>query len=170
MALKRILVHPHKALRKAALKVRRIDDAVLQLGRDLQETMRTADGIGLAAPQIGVARRVLVVRTLGEDDNPENDIIAVNPEIDSSEGEVQSDEGCLSVPGVRGTVQRAEKIRIAIVGLDGKWMEVELGDHRAVVFQHEIDHLDGILFFDHMSRLKRNALLRHYRRLTADGA
>lgn len=169
MTIKKILLFPHKTLRRAAASVTEFDEDLRALGAALQETMRASSGIGLAANQIGVTKRVVAVRGPDEGDPPERDIIAVNPEILSFGEIVKSDEGCLSVPGMRGTVKRSREISLRAQDLDGEEMLLDLDDHRAIVFQHEIDHLDGILFFDRLSRLKRNTLLRRYRNASAQG-
>ncbi len=167
MPARKIILHPHKTLRKCASKVSRFDESLAEIADDMRQTMRAANGIGLAAPQIGILKRLVVVRTHEEDnDSKESDIVAVNPEIACGEGAVDSEEGCLSVPGVRGKIRRAAQVTVRAQSLDGTSMEFTFSDYRAIVFQHEIDHLDGILFFDYMSRIKRNTLLRKYRNLT----
>jgi len=167
VTIKKILLYPHKTLRRTAAEVTDFDEDLRALGISLRETMRVANGIGLAANQIGVTKRIVTVRGPEEDDPPEKDIIAVNPEILSYGEMVKSDEGCLSVPGVRGTVKRAREVSVRAQDLDGEEMLLDLDDHRAIVFQHEIDHLDGILFFDLLSRLKKTTLLRRYRNASA---
>lgn len=166
---KKILIHPHKALRRVALPVTKFDEDLARLAADLRHTMRSANGIGLAAPQVGVSRRVIVVRTVGEGDMEEDDIVAVNPEIVAADGEVASNEGCLSVPGVRATIRRMRDVTVRARLPDGSPVTFEPDQEQGVVFQHEIDHLDGVLFFDHLPRMKRAILMRRYEDATGLG-
>ncbi len=155
MALLPIRRFPDPVLREPAAPVPAVDDAVRKLITDMGQTMRAAPGIGLAAPQVGVQRRVLVY-SLSEED----DIHAViNPEIVLSEGEVIDSEGCLSLPGISYEVPRAQ--RVIVRGLDGEGepIEIDAEDLEARVLQHEVDHLDGKLFIDRISDdLRREAL------------
>ena len=155
MALLEILHFPDTRLRNVAIAVDTVDDELRQLIDDLFETMYAAPGIGLAATQVNVAKRVLVIDISNEQNQP---LVFVNPEILESSGEEEMDEGCLSVPGVYETVKRAERIRVRALDRNGEAFELETGDLLAVCIQHEIDHLDGKLFVDYLSALKRQRI------------
>ena len=135
---------------------------------DMFDTMYAGKGIGLAATQVGVDKRVLVLDLPGDvlrrALNPTSSLSA-NPEIVLSEGEFKFEEGCLSVPGVNAYVKRAFHIKLTALDRDGKPLEIDAEDILSVVLQHEIDHLDGILFIDRLSRLKRDIVKRRYRKL-----
>ncbi|GBD39985.1 Peptide deformylase 1 [bacterium HR37] len=155
MAVLRILTYPDPRLRKKSVPVERIDKQIEKLLDDMAETMYDAPGIGLAAPQVGVNLRVIVVDISPREENSPGLIELVNPEIVLAEGEQIGEEGCLSIPGFVSEVRR--KARVVVRGLDrkGKPVEIEGTGLLARAFQHEIDHLDGILFIDRLSRLKR---------------
>ncbi len=155
MALRDILRYPDPRLRKTAQPVLRVDDAVRGLIRDMAETMYGARGIGLAATQIDVAQRVVVI-----DISPEHKALRtfVNPVIVRSEGTYEVEEGCLSVPGIYEEVERAQKIEVHALDADGRPFELVAEDLLAVCIQHEIDHLDGKVFVDYLSRLKQQRI------------
>jgi peptide deformylase len=155
MAILDILHFPDPRLRNKAKPVAAVDDGIRQLIDDMFETMYDAPGIGLAAIQVNVPKRVIVVDVSEERDAP---IAFVNPEIVASEGVEEMDEGCLSVPGVYETVQRAERVRVRALDRDGQPFERDLDGLLAVCVQHEIDHLDGKLFVDYLSNLKRQRI------------
>jgi len=155
MAILDILHFPDARLRNVAKPVAQVDDSVRQLIDDMFETMYQAPGIGLAAIQVNDPRRVIVVDISEDRSQP---LALVNPEVLAKEGEEEMDEGCLSVPGVYETVQRAEKIRVRALGRDGEPFEMEADGLLAVCIQHEIDHLDGKLFVDYLSNLKRQRI------------
>lgn len=145
MAVRRIVTYGEPILRKKAKKVHRFDDSVQQLVDDLIDTVHEAPGVGLAAPQIGVALRAIV--TLVD----EKVHVVLNPEIVSISGdEVEGEEGCLSIPGWYGPVMRRERVTVRGQNRKGKPIKIKSEGWEARVFQHEIDHLDGILFVDHM--------------------
>jgi peptide deformylase len=150
-------------LRARAADVGQPDDDVATLVGDLFDTMRAAQGVGLAATQVGVARRVAVVDT-GEDDPP---IVLIDAVILERYGLAKSEEGCLSIPELYGDVERATRVVIETTTLAGARERVEALDLRARAVQHEIDHLDGILFIDHLSPLKRQLLMRKWRKQRA---
>ncbi len=152
MAILNILQFPDPRLRNKAKPVERVDDAIRQLVDDMFETMYEAPGIGLAAVQVNVAKRVVTIDISEEQDDPR---VFINPEILAAEGEEESKEGCLSVPGYFDLVKRAEKVRVAALDRDGQPFELETDGLLAVCIQHEIDHLDGKLFVDYLSGLKR---------------
>jgi peptide deformylase len=160
MAVRPILVAPHPALKAKAKPVSRVDDAVRQLMDDMLETMYQAPGIGLAAPQVGVPSRVLVVDVAKEGEPPQPLRLA-NPEILwASEELAAHEEGCLSVPEHYAEVMRPTKVRIRYRDYDDKLVEIEPEGLLATCLQHEIDHLEGVLFIDRLSALKRNIILR----------
>ena len=148
-------------LRERAAEVAAVTDEVRALVEDLLDTMRADKGIGLAANQVGLARRVAVVAT--HDGQPPLPLI--NPVILERAGAATEEEGCLSIPELYGNVERALRIVVETTTLDGARTQVEATELRARAIQHEIDHLDGILFIDHLSPLKRRLLLNKWRRL-----
>jgi peptide deformylase len=154
MAIRAIRMYPDPVLREPAAPVVVVDDSVRSLARDMAETMYDAPGIGLAAPQVGVQRRILVYRTSEEDELH----TLINPEIVSASGEVTEDEGCLSIPGLAYPVTRAQKVSVKALDLDGNAVAYDAEDLEARVIQHEVDHLDGILFIDRIDKaLQREA-------------
>jgi peptide deformylase len=168
--IKAILTYPDPELKKKSAPVTIINDSVRQLVRDMTETMYDAPGIGLAAPQIGVHQRVIVIDVAGKDEPPEL-IAAINPVIVHSEGETFEEEGCLSVPKYAANVRRHARVVVKGLNIDGEEMTWKADGILAVAFQHEIDHLDGILFIDQISQLKRDIFRRRYRRsLETEGA
>jgi peptide deformylase len=157
MALRPVLQFPDKRLKEKSQPIVEISDEVRTLAHDMLDVMYDEPGIGLAAPQLGEAVRLVVVDTDWTDEDAEkNPILAVNPEIVAREGKLIWTEGCLSVPDFTADVERAEKITLRYTDLEGADHEEEAEGLRAVCFQHEIDHLDGVLFIDRISRLKRN--------------
>lgn len=155
MALLDILHYPDPRLRLIAEPVQTIDSSIHRLLDDMLETMYHAPGIGLAATQVNVQQRILVTDISESHDNP---ICLINPEIIKSEGVEEMEEGCLSVPGVQELVQRAERIRVRALNRKGDQIELDMDGLLAVCIQHEIDHLDGKLFVDYISSLKRNRI------------
>jgi peptide deformylase len=154
MAVREVLKYPHPLLKKRSEKVERVDEETRKWIEDMTETMYQANGIGLAACQIGFPRRIIVLDVSPID--PEHDLFAmVNPEVISEEGEIDHEEGCLSVPDCFEKVKRRETICVRGLSPDGKPIEVTGKGILAFALQHEIDHLDGILILDRMSRLKR---------------
>lgn len=147
-----VLHFPDPRLRKKARPVAAVDTQVRQLARDMLETMYEENGIGLAATQVNVQQRVVVMDLSAERNEP---LTLVNPEITHRTGTEEMEEGCLSVPGFTDLVQRAEKISYRYLNLDGQEIEAEADGLRAVCIQHEIDHLDGKLFIDYLSPIKR---------------
>ncbi len=151
-----ILEYPDPRLRKKAAPVDRIDDALRQFIGDLLETMYSANGVGLAATQVDVHKRVIVLDVSETRDQP---LVLINPEILSKEGEGPGEEGCLSLPGIYDKLTRATHVRVRAMGRDGQPFEMEAQGLLGVCIQHEIDHLEGKLFVDYLSELKR-ALIR----------
>lgn len=165
MALLPILHYPDPRLRTKAAAVDAVDDSVRTLIDNLLETMYDASGIGLAATQVNVHRRVLVVDVSERRDQP---LAFVNPRIEQAEGEQERDEGCLSVPGFFEPVRRAERIRVAALDRQGETFALEADGLLAVCIQHECDHLDGKLFVDYISNLKRQRIKRKLRKQAQD--
>ncbi len=155
MAKLDILHFPDPRLRQVARPVEAVDDDIRQLADDMLETMYDAPGIGLAAVQVNVLKRVIVLDV--SDDNTQPHVL-VNPEILVKDGVEEMQEGCLSVPGVFETVQRADHIRVRYLDRAGEQVEMEAEGLLAVCIQHEIDHLDGKLFVDYLSDLKRSRI------------
>jgi peptide deformylase len=145
-------------LRQRSKEVGAVDDEVRRLVDDMYETMDAARGVGLAANQVGVARRVAVV------DADEDRFVLIDPVILESEGRTSAEEGCLSIPEIFGDVSRPERVIIEATDRDGNRYRKEATGLKARAIQHEIDHLDGILFLDHLSLIKRQMLLARYRR------
>jgi len=152
MAVLNILRYPDSRLETVAKPVARVDDAIRQLVRDLAETMYAAPGIGLAATQVDVHVRVIV---LDVSDARDQLIVLINPEIVGLEGEQACEEGCLSVPGVYDVVKRAEKVKVRALDGEGRPFELAAEGLLAVCIQHEIEHLEGKVFVEHLSRLKQ---------------
>ena len=170
MSLLKILEFPDPRLRTRAAEVADIDDKLLKLIDNMFETMYSAPGIGLAATQVDVHRRLLVADVSSERDDPH---VLINPLILEKEGQMVTEEGCLSVPGFFEEVERAEHVRVRYLTRDGEETEVEFENMLAVCIQHEIDHLDGKLFVDYLSEAKRQRIrkrLEKDRRLQAVGA
>lgn len=157
MAQLSILHYPDSRLRKPALPVEAVDDDVRALIADLIETMYAAPGIGLAATQVNIQKRVIVLDVSEDKKQP---LALINPTILDRQGEEEMEEGCLSVPGFYEAVKRAERVRISALDREGEPFELEASGLLAVCIQHEIDHLDGKLFVDYLSALKRDRIRR----------
>lgn len=155
MALLPILHYPDPRLRLKAEPIETVDSSINRLADDMLETMYDAPGIGLAATQVNVQKRILVADVSETQDNP---LVLINPEILTEDGVEEMQEGCLSVPGVSENVQRAERIRVRALNRQGEVFEMDVDGLLAVCIQHEIDHLDGKLFVDYLSPLKRNRI------------
>lgn len=151
-----ILHYPHKNLRTVAKPVVRIDEGVRMLVKNMFETMYEAKGVGLAATQIDYHERIIVLDVSEERDQP---LCLINPEIIQQSGKSTGEEGCLSIPDYRNNVVRAAQIKVRALNAQNKVFELEAQDLLSVCIQHEIDHLNGILFVDHLSKLKQNRLL-----------
>ena len=158
MAILDIVTYPDKRLSQPSEKVETIDEEIKQLIEDMAETMFDAPGAGLAAVQVGVNKKILVVNTSQDDeeDSEKSYFALINPEIVEADGEYTSaDEGCLSVPEFRATVKRFNRVKVIAQDAEGNDLELNEEGFPAVVLQHEIDHLDGVLFIDRISKLKR---------------
>ena len=155
MALLTILEYPDPRLRTTAAPVDRVDDNIRRLIDDMLETMYAAPGVGLAASQVNVHKRIIVVDVSDKRDTP---YALINPQIDLLEGEQETQEGCLSVPGFYELVKRADRVRVRALDRNGKPFELETDGMLAVCIQHECDHLEGKLFVDYLSSLKRQRI------------
>jgi peptide deformylase len=163
MAVLQIRIWPDEVLKQKAVPVDVVDDEVRKLLVDMAETMYASDGIGLAAPQVGVSRRVVVVDIPGGEGHESTGLLyMVNPRILQAEGSVCMTEGCLSFPGLEIDVKRAANVRVAWLDEQGIEREVEADGILAICFQHEIDHLDGIVFTDRLGPVSRRLALRDY--------
>ena len=166
MAILPILHYPDPRLRNKALPVERVDEVIRALLDDMLETMYEAPGIGLAAPQVNVSKSAIVIDISDERNQP---LYLVNPEIISRRGETQMEEGCLSVPYIYEPLVRAKWIKVRALGRDGEAFEMEAEGLLAVCIQHEVDHLEGKLFVDYLSEIKRSRIrkkLEKFRRKT----
>ena len=155
MAVLEILHFPDRRLREKAQPVAQVDDQVRQTVNDMFETMYGAPGIGLAATQVNIQRQIIVLDVSETKDEP---LCLINPEITSREGEQEMEEGCLSVPGIYETVRRAKRIRVKALDRNGHLLERDMEGLLAICVQHEMDHLDGKLFVDYLSPLKRQRI------------
>lgn len=159
MAVLPILIYPHSTLRNVAEPVEEVDDEVRKLVDDMAETMYAAPGVGLAAPQVGVSKRVFVIDTAGEDE-PSSLMVFINPKLKLKEGEIVWEEGCLSFPGIHEEVRRANHVIVEALDREGNTFEVEAEGLKAVALQHESDHLDGVLLVDQVSFFKKRQIER----------
>jgi peptide deformylase len=164
MAIKKIFTYPDPVLRQKVEIVTDFDDSLKQLAADLAETMYAAPGAGLAANQLGVCLRVVVVN-VSDSEEEKKHLVLVNPEIIEKEGCLVDEEGCLSVIDLTANVERYSKLLIRAQDLDDKTWEFPAEDFFARVIQHELDHLNGILFIDHLSVLKRSLYKRRLKRM-----
>jgi peptide deformylase len=163
-----IVKFPDPILQRPAQPVTAFDEDLRKLVDDMFESMYAAHGIGLAAPQIGIPKRLTVI-DLSFQKTPEEKIVLINPEMVSKEGKIYEEEGCLSLPDIREKVARASKVKIRAQDVKGNWIEREADDLLARAFQHEIDHLDGVLFIFRISALKRDFVMRKIRKLQRAG-
>jgi peptide deformylase len=167
--IREILIWPDPALKQTSKPIERVDDSIRALLDDMAETMYAADGVGLAAPQVGVLQRALVIDTSPRQEG-QSLLHFVNPEIVKTEGTTVYTEGCLSIPGEAEDVERAAKVWVRARGRDGKPFELECEGLLAIAVQHELDHLQGTLFVDHLSSLKRELIRRRMKKLKAEEA
>ncbi|HEU5351124.1 MAG TPA: peptide deformylase [Terracidiphilus sp.] len=163
-----IVKYPEPVLQQPGEPVTEFDAELRKLVADMFETMYAANGIGLAAPQVGLSKRVTVI-DLSQGKKPEEKLVLVNPEIIFREGRQYEEEGCLSIPEIREKVVRAAKVKVRAQDEHGKWFETGGEELLSRAFQHEIDHLDGMLFIFRISGLKRDLALRKIRKLQREG-
>jgi peptide deformylase len=168
MAILPILKYPDPVVKQVSLPVTNITHETVRLLEDMADTMYAAPGVGLAAPQIGVLQRIIVLDV--DHDNPGKNLIKlINPEIQTTEGEVSWEEGCLSVIDFTAEVKRAARVEVTGIDEKGKAVRIEGEGLLAVAFQHEIDHLNGKLFIDRISRLKRDLYTRRLKKMLRSG-
>jgi peptide deformylase len=159
---------PDPVLAKRGETVTVFDAKLKKLTEEMFESMYAAQGIGLAAPQIAISQRITVI-DVSFKKNPEEKIVLINPEIVEREGKQVEEEGCLSLPEIREKVSRAEWVKVKAQDVTGKWFEIEGTELLARAMQHEIDHLEGVLFIDRLSRLKRDLVIRKIKKLIKNG-
>lgn len=164
----KVVKYPEPVLSQPGEPVTEFDADLRKLVEDMFETMYASQGIGLAAPQVAVSKRVTVI-DLSQGKDPGQKIVLVNPEVIFREGKQYEEEGCLSFPEIREKVQRAARVKIRAQDLNGKWFEMDGEELLSRAFQHEIDHLDGMLFIFRMSSLKRDLVLRKIRKMQREG-
>jgi peptide deformylase len=163
MAVLDILHYPNPVLKEKARPVQKIDASIRKLAQDLAETMYAAPGVGLAANQVGRPLRLAVI-DLAPADQPKNLLVLINPEIVAAEGECTWDEGCLSVPDCNEEVKRSKKVVVRYQNLEGETAEIAGEELLGIALQHEIDHLDGVLFIDRLSPLKRRLIKKKFQK------
>lgn len=171
MTILPILKAPHPVLKTKVLPVDKVDDIIRKQVEDMFDTMYDDSGVGLAAPQVGISNRVLVLdveqfTAEGEPSEKGNPIAFINPEIlESSEETNIHNEGCLSLPGMYADIERPKVIRLKYLDIDGKTQTIDADGLLSTCIQHEIDHLDGVLFVDHLSNLKRNMIMKKLQKI-----
>jgi len=158
MAELKIKIFPNPVLRKKARQVARVGNDERKLAYDMIETMRSANGVGLAAPQVGISKRIIVVESVDNDNKAA--LVLINPKIIQKKGRISFCEGCLSLPGVSSEVVRPEFITLEALNLDGDVLKINADGLLARIIQHETDHLDGVLFIDKIGFLKRRKIVK----------
>ncbi|ESW85048.1 MULTISPECIES: peptide deformylase [unclassified Mesorhizobium] len=170
MSIKPLIILPDPVLRQVSKPVERVDGDLRKLAGDMLDTMYDAPGIGLAAIQVGEPLRMLVIDLAKEDETPAPHVF-INPEIlESSDQRSVYEEGCLSIPDYYAEVERPAAVRVKFLDRDGKLQEIEAEGLMATCLQHEIDHLNGVLFIDHISKLKRDMVVKKFKKLARDKA
>ncbi len=170
MTIRPILIHPDPRLKKVCDPVSNVDANIRKLADDMLETMYDAPGVGLAGPQIGVMSRIFVIDTSDKED-PADPMVLINPEITWESEELNThEEGCLSIPEMYEEVTRPKQVRMAFLDVDGKPQEREFDGLSATAVQHELDHLNGILFIDYLSKLKRTMITNKMKKLKKEKA
>ena len=159
MAVRPVRLYGDPVLRQRAAEVKEFDGTLASLLDEMRETMKAYNGVGLAANQVGVLQRVLIV-DVPREDGPRQRYVLINPVIERRSGTIKGEEGCLSIPGIWEEVTRSKKITVRAVDEQGKPFEIEADDYLARAIQHEVDHLDGVLFVDRLSALKKQFLRR----------
>jgi peptide deformylase len=163
-----VVKFPEPVLARRADEVTEFDAGLAKLVEEMFDSMYAAQGIGLAAPQIAISKRITVI-DVSFKERPEEKLALINPEIVAREGRQVEEEGCLSLPEIREKVVRAEWVRVKAQNVKGEWFEVEGTELLARALQHEIDHLDGVLFIDRISRLKRELVMRKIKKMQKNG-
>lgn len=167
--VREILIWPDPLLKKKAAPVTKVDDSIRALVADMFETMYAADGVGLAAPQVGILKRIIVLDTSPRQPGIKP-LAMINPEILTTEGTSYDSEGCLSLPGEAEKVERAAKVKVKYLDTDGKEQVLDCDELLAIAVQHETDHLNGVVFVDHLSALKREVIKKRLKRYKASQA
>jgi len=163
MALRDILILPDKRLRQKSEPVKKIDAGIRKLVEDMFETMYDAPGIGLAAIQVGIAKRVVTMDLSKKEDTEKHPLVFINPEVLwRSEETATYEEGCLSIPEFYDEVERPAQVKVKYLDLEGQAQEIEADGLLATCLQHEIDHTNGVLFIDHLSKLKRDRVIKKF--------
>ncbi len=163
-----IVKYPDPVLAQKALPITVFDKKLAELAEDMFQSMYAAEGIGLAAPQIGILKRITVIDTsFGKDANEK--LVLINPEIVAHEGRRSEEEGCLSLPDIRDKVLRHSTVTVRAQDVTGEWFEIDGEDLLSRAMQHEMDHLDGVLFIDRLSRLKKDLTIRRIKKLIRNG-
>jgi len=172
MAIREIRTYPDPVLRNKTGRVEKIDSSLDRLIEDMVATMHAAPGVGLAANQVGVPLQLAVIDLSSRENEEQRHplLVIINPEILAMEGSVTEEEGCLSIPDYSEKVKRAAKVKVRAQDRTGKSFEIEADGLLAKALQHEIDHLNGLLFVDHLSPLKKNIFRRRYRKVAAEKA
>jgi peptide deformylase len=163
-----IVKYPDPVLATVGERVTEFTEELAEFVEDMWASMYVAHGIGLAAPQVGVSKRITVI-DVSFKDKPEERVVLINPEIVESEGKQYEEEGCLSLPEIRDKVRRAARVKVRAQNVKGEWFEVEGTELLSRAMQHEIDHLNGILFINHLSSLKRDLIKRKIKKLQRAG-
>ena len=163
--IRKIVTYPDPVLTTPTQEVDVVDREIERLVKDMFETMYDAEGVGLAANQIGVPIKVMVMDTTPKEDAPDLKLVLINPVIIHSEGKIKYKEGCLSFPGLSVEVERAKRIKVKALNEHGEPVELELEGFPAIVFQHELDHLQGITFIDRLKGWRKRLALEKYRKL-----
>lgn len=164
MSVLQVVYYPDERLRKISQSVDVIDDKIKKIVMDMAETMYATDGVGLAAIQVGIPYKIFICDIAPAKEQGKELFVFINPEIIEKNGSIVWNEGCLSLPGIREDVKRFSHVKISALNLEGKRFELEGDELLAVCIQHENDHLNGILFIDHLSRLKRKFVIADYKK------
>jgi peptide deformylase len=170
MSIREIRTYPDPVLRNKTARVEKIDSSLERLIEDMVATMHAAPGVGLAANQVGVALQLAVIDLSSRENEDQRHplLVIINPEILSMEGSISEEEGCLSIPDYAEKVKRAARVKVRAQDRTGKVFEIEAEGLLAKALQHEIDHLNGLLFIDHLSPLKKNIFKRRYKKMAAE--
>jgi len=168
--VRKIVTFPAEILTKPTRAVEKVDDEVRRIVRDMFDTMYHAEGVGLAANQIGLPLSIMVVDTTPKEDAEDLKLVFINPRVVESEGKIRYREGCLSFPGLTVEVERFQRVRVRALNEEGKEFEILLENFPAIVFQHEYDHLQGITFIDRLTGWRRRLALKRYRKLQKERA
>lgn len=167
MATLKVKKYGSPVLREVAKPVEEINDEIRNIVRDMIDTMYASEGIGLAAPQIGIPKRIIVV-DINPSDMTSKPLVLINPVVLEQRGSIEAEEGCLSIPDIRGSVKRYQSVTVEGLDLEGQKIRIEATDLLARVLQHEIDHLNGKFFVDHLSKLKQMTLKNKLNKIAAE--